>query len=247
MSYVNTVPMSFSGYGVEQQPLVQAEMHAPNSLPFENVTTSETMPPETILVEQVIGLTEVQISEALTAEALTAEALTAEAQTSINGLQEVQDDLGGTDLHGGLRNAADINGKEEKSPMDIVNSIVPPSGSFKKYGVAPWQPPDIVFKVVWACLYTLYFVILAKTWKSPSSRTFLLLGLALNFAWVPAFLYNPRLGLGVLIACIIIALITSNRLKRDGYNDLKNWFTLYIVWLFFALSINTWIVYNLKK
>jgi tryptophan-rich sensory protein len=118
------------------------------------------------------------------------------------------------------------------------------SSMFDKCTKAPWQPPNSVFPVVWTFLYTVYFVLLAKTWKSTSSRNSLLIGLILNIAWIPAFAYNAKAGLAILAIMIGVAFDTSRRLELDGYHTLNNWFQPYLVWLIFAFTLNLYIVAN---
>jgi tryptophan-rich sensory protein len=118
------------------------------------------------------------------------------------------------------------------------------SSMFDKCTKAPWQPPNSVFPIVWTFLYTVYFVLLAKTWKSTSSRNSLLTGLILNIAWIPAFAYNAKAGLAILAIMIGVAFDTSRRLELDGYHTLNNWFQPYLVWLIFAFTLNLYIVAN---
>lgn len=118
------------------------------------------------------------------------------------------------------------------------------SSMFDKCTKAPWQPPNSVFPIVWSFLYTVYFVLLAKTWKSTSSRNSLLTGLILNIAWIPAFAYNAKAGLAILAIMIGVAFDTSRRLELDGYHTLNNWFQPYLVWLIFAFTLNLYIVAN---
>ena len=115
------------------------------------------------------------------------------------------------------------------------------STMFDKCTRAPWQPPKFVFPIVWTFLYTLYIIILNKTWKSESSRGSLIIGLILNLAWIPIFLFNSKAALIVLAGMIYVAFDTSRRLELDGYHTLNNWFYTYIAWLIFAFTLNLYI------
>lgn len=115
------------------------------------------------------------------------------------------------------------------------------STMFDKCTRAPWQPPKFVFPIVWTFLYTLYIIILNKTWKSESSRGSLIIGLILNLAWIPIFYFNSKAGLAVIAVMIGVAFDTSRRLELDGYHTLNNWFYTYIAWLIFAFTINLYI------
>jgi benzodiazapine receptor len=115
------------------------------------------------------------------------------------------------------------------------------STMFDKCTRAPWQPPKFVFPIVWTFLYTLYIIILNKTWKSESSRGSLIIGLILNLAWIPIFYFNSKAGLAVIAVMIGVAFDTSRRLELDGYHTLNNWFYSYIAWLIFAFTLNLYI------
>jgi tryptophan-rich sensory protein len=133
----------------------------------------------------------------------------------------------------------------EPKPKSFLSSFSFMSSTmFDKCAKAPWQPPNSVFPIVWSFLYTVYFVLLAKTWKSKSSRNSLLIGLALNIAWIPAFAYNAKAGLAILAIMIGVAFDTSRRLELDGYHTLNNWFQPYLIWLIFAFTLNMYIVAN---
>lgn len=115
------------------------------------------------------------------------------------------------------------------------------STMFDKCTRAPWQPPNFVFPIVWIYLYTLYIIILNKTWKSKSSRLSLIIGLLSNLLWIPMFLYNSKSALIVLAGMIYVAFDSSRRLELDGYHTLNNWFYTYIAWLIFAFTLNLYI------
>lgn len=121
------------------------------------------------------------------------------------------------------------------------------STMFDKCTRAPWQPPKFVFPIVWTFLYTLYIIILNKTWKSESSRGSLIIGLILNLAWIPLFYWNSKAGLAVIAVMIGVAFDTSRRLELDGYHTLNNWFYTYIAWLIFAFTLNLYIALKCKN
>ena len=122
---------------------------------------------------------------------------------------------------------------------------------FRKCPRAPWQPPDFVFKFVWPILYILYGVTLYKHWNQTNIKNILLLGLALNFAWVPAFVANTQLALVVIVGMIAVAIESLRLLYRDdtlhtreGLLKSSTLFAPYLAWLLFAFTLNAYLVYK---
>ena len=204
MSYINRIPMSYSGYG---------------SVSFDDAVKG--------------GSVEITTGTSVSVDG-----------TNVNGdVSGVSDKVSG----GGEAPSSSLEGGAVVPLMPLMTVPKMTSTYFTKCVRAPWQPPDVVFGPVWAFLYTLYFIILAKTWKSKSSRNSLLIGLALNVAWVPAFAYNSKLALVILALMIGVAYDTSRRLEIDGYATQNRWFQCYIVWLLFAFSLNLYIAVNCKS
>jgi translocator protein len=112
---------------------------------------------------------------------------------------------------------------------------------FDKYTVKPpWQPPNKVFTIVWPILYTIYAVTLYTQWKKTPIRNALLLGLALNFCWVPVFTVNAVAALAVLTGMVVVGVQTLLLLKKErGYTV---WlFSPYVAWISFAWTLNAYI------
>jgi tryptophan-rich sensory protein len=111
---------------------------------------------------------------------------------------------------------------------------------FDKCAKVPWQPPNAVFQYVWPVLYTIYGVVMYLTWRRPQLRWVLLLGLALNLAWVPIYVWNVQVALGVLGAMISVAITTELALYKMNWK-LGALFAPYVAWLLFAFSLNAYL------
>lgn len=118
---------------------------------------------------------------------------------------------------------------------------------FDKCVRPPWQPPSIVFKIVWPLLYALYAYMLVVERHTPCAP-YLWVGLALNIAWIPVFRSNASAALFVLGAMLLVAGITEYRLSVED-KDASRGFTTsravqflpYTLWLAFAFTLNYYI------
>jgi tryptophan-rich sensory protein len=112
---------------------------------------------------------------------------------------------------------------------------------FDKYtNKPPWQPPNKVFTIVWPILYTIYAVTLYLQWSNRTLRNVLLLGLVLNFCWVPVFTVNASAALALLSGMVIVGVQSLLLLKKEG--GYAVWlFSPYVVWISFAWSLNAYI------
>ena len=108
---------------------------------------------------------------------------------------------------------------------------------YDKCARPPWQPPSIVFKIVWPILYVLYALVLYLEWNHAETRNYLILGLVLNLCWVPLFTANARLALLLLVAMIAVA-VKSILLM---HSPAKWIFVPYLVWISFASTLNAYI------
>lgn len=122
---------------------------------------------------------------------------------------------------------------------------------FTKCKTVPWQPPNIVFKIVWPLLYTLYVTVIVLERNNPQTTFYLLLGLLANLCWVPTFIYNTRLALLLLVAMILIGLKTMGLLfaadrnaNRSGFRSRALLFSPYLSWIGFALSLNLYLAFS---
>jgi translocator protein len=124
---------------------------------------------------------------------------------------------------------------------------------YRKCALAPWQPPDYVFGIVWPILYILYAFVSYLHWDNTDLRNTLILGILLNFAWVPLFTVNVKLAFILLTVMIVVALRTVYLLyvsdvqgRRKGFNKHALLFSPYLIWLCFAWTLNLFLVYHCK-
>jgi tryptophan-rich sensory protein len=108
---------------------------------------------------------------------------------------------------------------------------------YEKCTRPPWQPPSIVFKIVWPILYVLYALVLYLEWNHAETRNYLILGLVLNLCWVPLFMANARLALVLLVAMIAVALKSILLMHSPA----KWIFVPYLLWISFASTLNAYI------
>ena len=109
---------------------------------------------------------------------------------------------------------------------------------FDKCGKAPWQPPAVVFQIVWPILYALYAVTLYLERDNIEARNYLLLGLALNLCWVPLFTFNVSLALILLTVMIAVAAKCMLLMKNRVTFYL---FAPYLAWICFAWTLNAYL------
>lgn len=107
----------------------------------------------------------------------------------------------------------------------------------------PWQPPSIVFKIVWPILYALYALTIILERANPAALNLLLIGLAMNLCWVPLFIYSTRLALLLLIGMIVVAAKTLMILYKKNDWTSAALFSPYLAWLCFALTFNVYLAY----
>jgi benzodiazapine receptor len=108
---------------------------------------------------------------------------------------------------------------------------------FDKCSRVPWQPPNIVFKVVWPILYALYGLLMYLERNNKSNFNILLVGLVMNFGWVPLYAFNTRAALLLLTGMIYVGVKTIMALK--GSRVLI--FSPYLAWLCFAWTLNAYL------
>jgi len=118
--------------------------------------------------------------------------------------------------------------------------------TFGKCAIAPWQPPNEVFVLVWTVLYTLYILSLFNSRKT-SAFAPLLLGLAINLCWVPVFMYNSKLGLFLILLMIGVAFYSIDKLKKESFILEARFIQIYLGWLIFAFSLNAYIALKCDK
>ena len=122
---------------------------------------------------------------------------------------------------------------------------------YKKCDPVPWQPPSIVFQIVWPILYILYAIVLVLEQSDTTIRNLLLVGLVLNFSWVPAFTYNVKLALLILSGRVVVSVQTILALRASDIKNTRAWteqrsllFAPYMLWISFAWTLNAYLAFT---
>jgi len=122
---------------------------------------------------------------------------------------------------------------------------------YRKCDRVPWQPPDYVFGTVWPILYTLYLLVFYLEWHDTKSRNILILGILMNFAWVPLFTVNVKLALLLLTGMIVVGIQSILMLNasdtRNGNKGIMRRaliFSPYLLWICFAWTLNLYLALN---
>jgi benzodiazapine receptor len=101
----------------------------------------------------------------------------------------------------------------------------------------PWQPPNKVFGIVWPIPYMIYAFTLYLNFDKVAVRNLLLVGLFLNFCWVPVFTMDAVAALVVLSGMVAVGVRTLMLLKGSVF-----WlFSAYVAWISFAWTLNAYI------
>ena len=108
-------------------------------------------------------------------------------------------------------------------------------------------PHPIIFPIVWSILYTVIAITLYKFLDNKKIRNLILINLLINIIW-PILFFRFELflisafWLGLIIVTLIIELIQIYKeSKLFAYIN-----SPYLIWLFFALYLNT-MIYLLNK
>ena len=115
---------------------------------------------------------------------------------------------------------------------------------FDKCKRVPWQPPAIVFKIVWPILYIIYGLLLVLERKNATSRNILLIGLAMNLCWVPLFIVNTQAALVLLAGMIAVGVKTILVLADEDKGVRALLFSPYLAWLCFAFTLNAYLAFT---
>ena len=114
----------------------------------------------------------------------------------------------------------------------------------------PWQPPNYAFQIVWPILYAIYAYMLFVEWDSPA-LTPLLIGLVMNFCWVPLFSLSTRAALVLLTGMVLVAIQTiivlwaqDKKYGRTGLASHALLFSPYLLWISFAWTLNAYIAFT---
>jgi tryptophan-rich sensory protein len=114
-----------------------------------------------------------------------------------------------------------------------------------------FQPPGVVFSIVWPILYTLLGVVLAwliyaavnkkapRGWTT-AALTLFSVQMALNFAWLPTFscAKQPKAALYIMIVLVMTQVANMVVVSQVSMTSTAI-MSPYTAWLFFALMLNT--------
>ena len=120
---------------------------------------------------------------------------------------------------------------------------------YKNLKKPSWTPPNYVFGIVWPSLYFLmsisFYIVFTdkKCFPYCSPLTLFLIQLSFNLIWTTLFFKfkKTKLALLDLILIIIFTLWTYNEFYKINIFA-SRLLIPYILWLFLALSINSYIV-----
>ena len=104
---------------------------------------------------------------------------------------------------------------------------------------APLNPPGYVFGIVWPILYILMFVVAIRDYQSIKKLFYLQLFFNLIWSWLFFYFQLPLIA---LIDILILILINIKILTNLQTNISFALYFPYIIWLFFASYLNTYIV-----
>lgn len=122
---------------------------------------------------------------------------------------------------------------------------------YKTLNKSSLTPPNWVFSFVWPVLYVMMFISLSLVWNNKkcfpycNAITFFLIQLGFNLIWTTLFfkLQRPLLALIDILLILFFTIVTFTKFininKTAGYLLLP-----YLLWLSFALYLNTYIVIN---
>ena len=101
-------------------------------------------------------------------------------------------------------------------------------------------PPSILFPIVWSILYLLMGISYNLTSKSKDIKLIYYLQLVLNYLWSFIFFTLDLKLFSIIWLTILIILVTIMISKFYKDNKLAAYLQIpYLIWLFFALYLNT--------
>ena len=114
----------------------------------------------------------------------------------------------------------------------------------------PLSPPAILFPIVWTVLYALMGISATRVWLAPPSEersrglNLYAVQLIVNFFWSLIFFNAQRYGFAALWLILLWSLVLWMILTFRKVDPLAAWLQIpYLVWLTFALYLNTGVWY----
>ena len=122
---------------------------------------------------------------------------------------------------------------------------------YKKLKVAPWNPPDYVFGIVWPILYVLMFISVTivyldkKCYPYCYPLTIFFAQLILNLSWTTIFFKFRAIKVALLVLVLIFGLTLYAAILFYDVNKIASYLLIpYLLWLCVAFSLNLYIVLN---
>lgn len=118
---------------------------------------------------------------------------------------------------------------------------------------APWTPPSWVFSPVWIILYLLMAIAVWLVYQTNTTKKKHVIAYVLFFSqllfngfWSFLFFYFHLIGWALLDLILLVVLVLMTTIHFFHINKIAGvFFTLYFVWIFYALSLNCYIwMYN---
>ena len=111
---------------------------------------------------------------------------------------------------------------------------------------APWTPPGYMFGLVWTIIMICFAIYISILWSKVDHKTLLTLYViqwVLNVSWNPIFFYFEWPILALFTIIILTGIIGLILLKYHKILQFQSTLLLpYFIWLFIAVSLNTYIV-----
>ena len=123
---------------------------------------------------------------------------------------------------------------------------------YKKLKVAPWNPPDYVFGIVWPILYVLMFISASIIYSDKNCYpycyplTIFFVQLALNLSWTTIFFQLRMINAAFILLLSIFGLTLYTSVLFYDINKIASYLLIpYLLWLCVAISLNGYIIlYN---
>lgn len=122
---------------------------------------------------------------------------------------------------------------------------------YKKLKVAPWNPPNYVFGIVWTILYVLMFISASMVYIDKKCYTYcypltiFFLQLVLNLSWTTIFFKFRMIKTALLALILIFSLALYTAILFYDINKIASYLLIpYLLWLCVAFSLNLYIVLN---
>lgn len=133
----------------------------------------------------------------------------------------------------------------------VISAVTPAFGQAPGTPSAGPIPPPYVFMIVWPVLYILIALALWHAYRVTGSRAWFwvaLVGLVLNFLWMPVFLSNNGVSAALSILTLLIVVTAFQFVYLLRYDPFAAaLYVPYLVWLLYAWSLNNFLVQQIEQ